>query len=138
MNERTTATRLGGILGVHERQVQRICDAAGLEPIKGQGYETEEAVRAVVQHFKTASEAISAEAEKDKAAKLRAERETAEMTAAERKGLLVPAAAVEIFWADAMIQAVDAVKRQPITQAHKDGLIADLRKIKVTPKKADE
>jgi len=94
-DELHSASRLAAFTGVKERTITRILDVAGVKNVKAKGYELESAVRAIIGHYVEKSEAVSSDMDADKAAKMKAERISAEVDAAKKSGEFVPAADVE-------------------------------------------
>jgi hypothetical protein len=93
-----------------------------------------DALAAIVGHYREAAERIDVEVEKDRAAKLRAEREEAEMKTAAMKGELVPADLSDAFVADYLIRVVDVVKNLPMKAEDRLKAIEQMRRIELKPK----
>lgn len=131
--ERITASRFSRAVGgvVSERLTHRIGETAGLRLVKRKGFEQWALIRAVLMHFQNRSESVSAEIEQDKALTIRAQRETAQLDAAQKKGELVPVEAFDTLWDDYQLQMVDVIKRADIPIKARNALIAKLREIEV-------
>ena len=95
-----SASKLTALTGVPERTITRILDALGVKSVKAKGYPIEAAIRAIVSHFKDRAESTSSEMETDKAAKLKAERVSAEVDAAKATGEVVYKSDVEADYRD--------------------------------------
>jgi hypothetical protein len=87
-------------LGIPERTTHTVLTQAGLKDGEV-GVAFGDAAHAVVQHYRTQAEGLDNAMQSDKAAKMKAERISAEVDAAKKQGELLMKSDVEAIWADA-------------------------------------
>jgi hypothetical protein len=124
--ERLGVGMLAAQLGLPERTLHTILMQAGLKD-GSRGCTLSDAARAAVQHYRTKSEGVDAQVESDRASKLRAERESAQMESAKRKGEIYLREQVHAVWLDRYTKIrVAIMNRSDMSEATKISLLGEL------------
>ncbi len=136
--ERMNGADLAHFCGMKQRTFTTILSENGIAGDKRNGYDLRECIPVVIDSLVRRNKKSSEELEQDKALTVRAERESAQLDAAAKKGSLVPVESFEMLVDDFQIQTVDLIKRTEMSGKTRDLLIAGMKKIDVRPPKDDQ
>lgn len=126
---------LGGVVAL--RTVQSICSQAGL-PNKG-GFDLQQAVTAIVAHFKASSEKVTIGKAVASAKREEHEASMAALELGKMSGKLVSRADYENNYRDAIAQGVMRISRlKELTERQKEIVLAAIRGVKLAPPEGDE